>query len=253
MITRVSDVAGVALAAGFGERLRPITAVVPKPLCPVGNRPLLDWALDGLSAAADRMAVNVHHHATQIVDYVGDRAHISFESERPLGTAGALSSLRDWIDGTPVLVQSADAWHQSRLADLLDGWDQERTRLWVVRTRENPDFDDFFYVGAALIPWRHVSQLPAEGSLLTDIWPAMVASGEVAMRVREEAWIDCGTPRGLYEANMKWSGGTNVIAPDAVVEGHLKSSVVLPGSSVRAHERLERIIRFGDDVTLGPF
>ena len=56
-----TDLAGVVLAAGLGTRLRPLTLVRPKPLCPVGDRPLLDHALDRMAAVAGDVAVNVHH------------------------------------------------------------------------------------------------------------------------------------------------------------------------------------------------
>lgn len=78
-------VAAVVLAAGAGTRLRPLTDLRPKPLCPVGSRPLLDWALgrlDGLVpgslATLDpdgpaAVAVNVHHGAGAVVDHLQRR------------------------------------------------------------------------------------------------------------------------------------------------------------------------------------
>ena len=88
--------AGVVLAAGAGTRLRPLTDLRPKALCPVGGRPLLDLALDRLEphtgTGPRHLAVNAHHHAEQVVDHVGRRAHLSLEQPEPLGTAGALGA-----------------------------------------------------------------------------------------------------------------------------------------------------------------
>src|SRR4051812_3582603 len=75
-----SAVCGIVLAAGEGQRLRPLTADLPKALCPVGNIPLLDRALARLAGAgvAD-VAVNAAYLAAQVVRHVGGRAHLSVE------------------------------------------------------------------------------------------------------------------------------------------------------------------------------
>ena len=107
-------VCAVVLAAGEGRRLRPLTELRPKPLCPVGNVPLLDRLLSLLGALGyagpASVAVNTSWLAEQVVAHVGDRAHLSVEPGGPLGTAGALGRLRDWIDGRGVLVGNADAY-----------------------------------------------------------------------------------------------------------------------------------------------
>src|SRR3954449_10445284 len=99
----MTDVCAVVLAAGVGLRLRPLTAVRPKALCPVGNVALLDRALArvagfGVSGPA-AVAVNASYLAGQVVAHVGDRATLSVEPGEPLGTSGGVAKLRDWIDG----------------------------------------------------------------------------------------------------------------------------------------------------------
>lgn len=105
----MSDLVGVVLAAGAGTRLRPLTLVRPKALCPVGNVALLDHALARLRPHVTDVAVNANHHADQIAAHVGDRVHLSIEQPGALGTAGALGQLRDWIAGRDVLLVNADA------------------------------------------------------------------------------------------------------------------------------------------------
>ena len=68
---------GVALAAGEGRRLRPLTDLRPKPLCPVGNEALLDQALARLSAVTDALAVNLHHGGAAIEDHLDARAGVA--------------------------------------------------------------------------------------------------------------------------------------------------------------------------------
>ena len=63
------------LAAGRGERLRPLTERTPKPLVEAGGKPLIEWHLERLAAGGCREAViNVSHLAEQIVERVGDGA-----------------------------------------------------------------------------------------------------------------------------------------------------------------------------------
>ncbi|HEV7477407.1 MAG TPA: sugar phosphate nucleotidyltransferase, partial [Burkholderiales bacterium] len=88
------------LAAGRGERLRPLTERLPKPLVEAGGKPLIDWHLERLAAAGWREAViNVSHLAERIVAHVGDGARYgmrlawSREAE-PLETAGGIAKAR---------------------------------------------------------------------------------------------------------------------------------------------------------------
>src|SRR5205085_2401204 len=76
----VTDLCAIVLAAGEGRRLRPLTADVPKALCPVGNVPLLELALTRLArlgfTGPERVAVNACYLAEQVVAAVGDRGYL---------------------------------------------------------------------------------------------------------------------------------------------------------------------------------
>lgn len=99
------------LAAGVGSRLRPYTDQTPKPMLPIGGRPILGYNLALLAAAGfDDVAINLHHLPGTVRRYVGDgaawnvRARYSEESEL-LGTAGALLPLaEDFARGTFAVV-----------------------------------------------------------------------------------------------------------------------------------------------------
>src|SRR6266508_963170 len=119
------SVAGVMLAAGPGERLRPLTWLRPKVLCPVAGRPLVDLNLARVAEVTGSVAVNVHHHRGQLEAHLSARhpeVHVSIEVERALGTAGAIGRLRDWLDRRPVVVVNGDAWSDVSLTPLLAGW-----------------------------------------------------------------------------------------------------------------------------------
>jgi MurNAc alpha-1-phosphate uridylyltransferase len=251
----VTDLVGVALAAGAGTRLRPLTELRPKALCPVGNVPLLDRALRHLRAWTDDIAVNCHHLADQIVSHVGDAAHLSVERPRALGTAGALGQLRAWIDGRDVLLINADAYltahdDDDALHELVTDWDNEHCRLLVTPTAGPGDFvydgDPVRYVGACLLPWASVEPLEATPTGLYEVlWRHELTAGRLGLVRHRGTAIDCGTPSDYLRANLHASGGASVIGEGADVEGVVERCVVWPGATVRAHEHLVECVRAG--------
>jgi MurNAc alpha-1-phosphate uridylyltransferase len=253
-----SDLAALVLAAGEGKRLRPLTAIRPKPLCPINNRPLIDLALDevtGLLGALGpgRLAVNVHHLAEQVVAHVGDRVHISIEQPRPLGTAGAVAQLRDWIAGRPLLVRNTDVWRGDAVPPaFIADWDGQRPRLLVVADRERPDFEgQWRYAGLSLLPWTDVVALPDKAQGLYEaVWAQAETDGRLELVVSDDGFIDCGTPRDYLRANLAASGGQSVIGPGSTVDGEVVRSVVWPRGVVRRDERLIESIRVGDNLTV---
>ena len=257
-MTAAADIAGVVLAAGLGNRLRPLTDVLPKPLCPVGNVPLVDGAIDRVRTTTDRIAVNVHHHRSRLERHLAehhDDVHVSVEEAEPLGTAGAIGKLRPWIDGRPTLIHNSDAWHAADLVQLMtDGWDGERIRLLVVGARAGAptaDFDDgTIFAGVSLSPWRDVEPLQPEPTGLWEVsWRRAHERGRIERIRYGGPWFDTGTPSTYLAANLAASGGASVIAPDAVVEdgAEVTRSVVWTGATVERGERLHEQIRLIDD------
>lgn len=254
----VPGLVGVVLAAGAGTRLRPLTGLRPKALCPVANVALLDHAVGRVRAVTDALAVNAHHHREQIAAHLG-HAHpdvrLSVEEPVALGTAGALGQLRPWIDGRDVCVVNADAWLGGRPARVLrafvGGWDRERVRLLCVDTGAPSDFGHRRYAGACLLPWRLVAGLAAVPSGLYEVcWRAQEEAGRLDLVTTDAPFVDCGTPRDYLLANLAASGGRSVIGAGAVVEGEVVRSVVWAGGRVRAGERLVEAIRVGADLTV---
>jgi CTP:molybdopterin cytidylyltransferase MocA len=260
-----TDLAAVVLAAGLGTRLRPLTALRPKALCPVNKVPLVDLALQrvadqvlgspGAGSPPDPrqyLAVNAHHHAELVERHLAGRAHVSVERPAPLGTAGALGRLRPWLDGRGVLVTNADAYLPAPFDDLVTGWDGDRCRL-LVRDLPGSEHGDFEragrpvrYVGACLLPWRLVAGLTEEPSGLYEVlWRREDEAGRLDLVVTGATAIDCGTPADYLAANLHASGGTSVVGDGAVVEGTLDRSVVWDGAFVGPDEHLVRAVRAG--------
>lgn len=242
----------VVLAGGLGTRLRPLTEIRPKALCPVANVPLLDLALASVRPHVSGVAANAHHLADQVVAHLaGTGVVVSVEHPDLLGTAGALVRLRDWIDGRPVLVRNADSFLTDDLSGLVAGWDGERPRLLVHEEGRASDFGTARYVGACLLPAAAVAALPpgVSGLYETVFAPARDA-GTLELVETLGAAIDCGTPRGYLEANLRAAGADRVVAPGATVLGRLHRVVVWPGGYVGPDEDLHDCIRVGADLTV---
>lgn len=249
------SLAGVVLAAGAGRRLAPLTWVRPKPLCPVGGRPLVDHALDRLAPHVDALAVNLHHGAALLDAHLPAAVHRSVEAPVALGTAGALGALRGWLDGRSVLLTNGDAWFPEPfdLSAFVAGWDGVRTRLLCVRLAGRADFGDLRYCGVALLPARRVAPLVAEPSGLYErSWRAEAAADRLDLVVHPGAFVDCGTPADYLRANLLASGGASVVDPTARigVGARLVRSVVWPGSEVAEREILRDAVRFGRRTVL---
>lgn len=115
------------LGAGLGERLRPLTAQLPKPLIPFYHRPLICAAFDHVIAAGARqIVVNTHHLPQAYAEAFPESAHagapLHFRHESPdrLETAGGIANVRDLLDGPePFLVYNGDILTDLPLAPLI--------------------------------------------------------------------------------------------------------------------------------------
>jgi NDP-sugar pyrophosphorylase family protein len=262
----MAEIAAIVLAAGEGSRLRPLTTLRPKALCPVGNIPMLDRALAlleevGLSGP-EQVAVNACWLGEQIAEHVGGRAHLSVEKEL-LGSAGSVGHLRDWVAGRPVLVLNADAYFSGdvALSALLEEWDGDRLRMLGQRhVGATGEFGAYDFAGMSLLPAVTAAALPADhGDLVRLAWRPAEAAGALDVISLHGLYLDCGTPRSYLHANLL-EVEESLIAPDAIVTGRVRrsvigegaivrgdvsDSVVWPGSQVAEGEQLSRAIRAG--------
>jgi mannose-1-phosphate guanylyltransferase/MurNAc alpha-1-phosphate uridylyltransferase len=239
-----AEVAGVLLAAGEGVRLRPLTELRPKALCPVGNVTLLDRGLARLDGLGLPVAVNAAYLSEQIVRHVGDRAHLSVEPEGPLGTSGGVARLRGWIDGRGALVGNADGYLADParepgkdIAALLDGWRGDTVRMLTkpVPPGDTGGFSGRRFAGFSLIPWRYLLRLEvAKADLVRTVWRPAEAAGDLELIAYDGIYIDTGTPADYLAANRHAASGGNLIADDATIEAPLVESVVGAGARVTA-------------------
>lgn len=243
--TASTGLAALVLAAGAGTRLRPLTVLRPKPLCPVADTTFLDMALARVAPYVPprSIAVNAHHLAEQVVAHVRDRAWMSVEAPDALGTAGAVGELRGWLDGRDLLIANGDVCfgRPPDLAEFVAAWDRVRPRLLVVEDRARADFDARWrFAGVSLLPAAIASALPAEPA---GLYEAVWRDRALDLVPIDVDYVDAADPSSYLRANLMLSGGESVIGAGAAVEGRVDRCVVWPAATVGAGEHLVEVVR----------
>jgi bifunctional UDP-N-acetylglucosamine pyrophosphorylase/glucosamine-1-phosphate N-acetyltransferase len=218
----------VILAAGLGTRLRPHTLTTPKPLLPVRDRPILDWALGALPPAVDRVVVVVHYLAEQVEDYLARQRRfsqwVSVRQDRPRGTGDALRSCRGHVRSERILVLNGDDLYGAAdlqalaqtPAGLLVHPVEEPRRFGIAFLRpdgtlerlvEKPDLDgtQMANTGAYLFPRQVFDiklKLSARGEYeITDYVSELAARGPFHA-VRARFWLPIGTVEAWGKAQQ---------------------------------------------------
>jgi mannose-1-phosphate guanylyltransferase len=270
----------MVLAAGLGSRLRPLTASMPKPLVPVGDRAALAHVLDRLaSAGATRVVVNAHHEVGAMEAFVGVRA----SQERPmlsvevelLGTAGGLGRAAPLLGEGPVLVWNADilvdldvnalvgahAAGPAREATLVVqmrnagegtvGLDRTGRVVRLRRERFGAEADEASggeFVGIHVIGEGLRAALPERGCLVGDVYlPAMRRGARLESFRCDAPFFDIGSLERYLEANLAWLTLRALASwkgpGAAVAEGvTLDRSVVGEGATVAGQGSLARCV-----------
>lgn len=130
----------VVMAGGFGTRLRPLTENIPKPMLPVGDKPLLEIIINRLQKTGiRRVNLSTHYLAEVISEHFGDGTDFGVdiqyvEEKKPLGTAGALRLLEK--PNEPLLVMNGDILTNVDFRAMLDFHHQQKAAM-TVAVREN--------------------------------------------------------------------------------------------------------------------
>jgi MurNAc alpha-1-phosphate uridylyltransferase len=223
----------MVLAAGKGERMRPITDKMPKPLVPVAGKPLLDHVLDRLAAAGvERAVVNVHYLADQIEKHVAGREQpkitISDERAALLDTGGGvvkalkvlgpepffhLNSDTIWIDGAaPNLQRLANGFDPDSMDACLllaptatsIGYsgvgDFGMTPDGRLRRRVEREVVPFVYAGAAILSPALFADAPQGAFSLTRLFDRAAEAGRLHGLRLEGVWMHVGTPDAIAQA-----------------------------------------------------
>lgn len=215
------------LAAGIGERMRPLTEHTPKPLLEAGGRPLIAWHIEALAALGLRdLVINVSHLAGQIMDWCGDGSRwgvqIRYSEEpEPLETAGGIHRALPLLGEAPFLVVNGDVWSSFPLQRLLARRDLAPGSAHLVlvdNPPQHPDGDFCIRAGGELsarpadirgLTYAGIGVYTADffagmtpGKLpLRPLLDAAIAAGRVSGEHFSGAWTDVGTPQRLRELN----------------------------------------------------
>lgn len=132
------DLPVVIMAGGKGTRLKPITNVIPKPLVPVGDKTILEVIMDQFeSIGCHKFYMSVNYKADIMKYYLGHLSHQYdiefFQEEKPLGTIGSVSLLKDKIH-TPFFVSNCDSINEQDYRDVYDYHVKNRNDLTIVTT-----------------------------------------------------------------------------------------------------------------------
>jgi MurNAc alpha-1-phosphate uridylyltransferase len=167
------------LAAGRGERMRPLSDATPKPLLRVGGKPLVVWQIEALARAGFRdIVVNIAHRADQFVDALGDGAALGVRiawsrEDEPLETAGGVATAIDRLAAGPALIVSADIWTRFDYRSLRPRIDAMRD---TTATRERVHL-----VMVPNPPYHAAGDFALAGDRIEDDGPARLTFGNIGV------------------------------------------------------------------------
>jgi mannose-1-phosphate guanylyltransferase len=222
------------LAAGLGTRLRPLTNLVPKPLLPVLNRPLLGLWLARLEEAGfTQVAVNTHHLADKVQEFLAGQAprgmdwRVNHEPEL-LGTGGGLKQLGEVLgggEGEPFLAVNGDTLtdldlvyrgHRPGAISTLalhdcppynKVWTAGEAVVSIGAPSGAPAGPPLAYTGIQVVGSQMLKYLPPAGQEydLVAAWRQALASGErvQALVVSGCFWQDLGTPEAYLALHRR--------------------------------------------------
>jgi len=223
------------LAAGRGERMRPLTDTTPKPLLEAGGKPLILWHIDRLiGAGITELVVNLSWLGPRIVAALGDGARfgarIRYSDEpSPLETAGGIANATDLLGEQPFLVINGDIWcdwDPSQAHDIARSLQAGREQAWLLLTRNPPhhplgDFrlgtdgavsdrdpcapdDALTFTGIGIYrPDLFAGIGKGRPAPLAPLLRHAMEQGRVKGRRFTGQWIDIGTPQRLSALNRQ--------------------------------------------------
>jgi len=218
-------------AAGLGERLRPITDHIPKPLLPILGEPVVETVLNRISRLSpNAIAVNMHHHWEQIQGWAASSKYaplISLFHENPiLGTGGAIKNACSSMKRSAFIVHNADIISDIDLSALVDKH-IESGNIATLAVHDENKFNNVWidgkgnlhhvggqlqgtksvlckiaFMGIAVYSPDFLDFLPRGPSSVIDAWLRAIAAGKTIGTVdfSGASWTDIGTPNAYAAA-----------------------------------------------------
>lgn len=230
MVYHRRNMRAVILAGGLGTRLRPYTTIIPKPLVPIGDRPILQHIIEHLvSAGVYDIDLCVNYLGGLIETYFQHSASLSekvrlrwYWEHEPLGTAGALKIVPD-LEET-FIAMNGDVLTMLKYEELIEFHRQSGAALtisvqqkeytidlgvvdladsYVTGYREKPTLQYDVSMGIYVYEPQALRHLPEGPCQFPDLVLRLLAAGESVAAYRSHAaWYDIGTP-AEYERAIK--------------------------------------------------
>lgn len=237
-VTNTKIKTAMILAAGKGERMRPLTEHTPKPLLKAGAKPLIEHHIESLALAGiEHIVINLHWLGAQIEEAIGSGKRfgvaIQYSKEDPIletagGIANALPLLRESTDG-PFILVNGDVWSDfnfsaftQRPEAILQNNDLaalvmvenpehnpkgdfvlENNRLIESALEESGKGERLTYSGIGLYRPEMFSDLPIQPAPLGPILRVWIAKSRIAGLQHHGNWSDIGTPQRLQQLNKE--------------------------------------------------
>ena len=224
----LSPTHAMILAAGRGERMRPLTDITPKPLLRVAGKPLIEYHIEALArAGVHRLVVNHAHLGEQLVDFLGDGARwgvsIAYSAE-PVGaleTGGGIYHALPLLGDAPFWVVNGDVWTDYPFSPPQMPADSLAHLVMVDNPQHNPQ-GDFVLADTGLLSDAGDARLTYSGigvyrsELFATCAPGafplapLLRQAMAAARVSGEhyagRWLDIGTPERLQDLDAEIRG-----------------------------------------------
>lgn len=229
----------MVLAAGYGQRMRPLTATRPKPLVEAAGKALIDYGFDRLRLAGVESAiVNVHYLAEQIEAWAqrqsAPRITISDERGEILDTGGGVAKALPLLGENPFFVINSDSFwidaDEPALDRLRAAWDDDvmDCLLLLCPLKQTVGYDgtgDFVrgddgrlarksagtgeplaYIGAYLVSPRLFADAPMGKFSMNLLWDRAIAKGSLFGLSHLGRWLHVGTPEAIALAERALEG-----------------------------------------------
>ena len=212
------------LAAGRGERMRPLTEHLPKPLLSIAGKPLLQYHVEALArAGVTELVINHAVMGGMIEDYFGNgesfRVHINYsaESGEPLETGGGIKRALPLLGDAPFIVVSGDVWSDYDFSRLPEEPEGLAHLVRVNNPAHHPagDFqlqgnraedtgeERYTYSGIGVYRPALFATEEKDAFPLARLLRAAMQKGLVSGELYTGEWLDIGTPERLQAANNK--------------------------------------------------
>jgi len=215
------------LAAGRGERMRPLTDTLPKPLLEVGGKPLIVLHIERLARNGFKeIVINIAHLGQKIIDYLGNGSRygvdISYSDERESGaleSAGAIIKALPLLGDEPFLVVNGDIFCEYEFRGDFNLEDKAAHLILVQNPQHNTkgDFgldgslvlnkDEDMYTFSGIGYYNPVlfKNLPETKAPLAPLLREAIRYKKVSGELFNGLWMDIGTPQRLQNINEKIS------------------------------------------------